>query len=107
MSPPLAPPWDWLALPATPAPMLERTLPPALSVPALALEPEPAALCEASLAITLDREIRGLRPGRTFAFSGAGGFAGEEDFCSAAWPTMVVAAVVNDMGACAGGELRG
>ena len=83
--------------------MLERTLLPALSVPALALEPAPAALCEASFAITLEREIRGLRPGRTFAFGGTGGFTGDEDF----WRTMVVAAVVNDMGGRAEGGLRG
>lgn len=107
MSPPLALPYDCPALPATSAPMLERTLPLALSVRAFALEPAPPALCEASLAITLEREIRGLRPGRTFAFGGTGIFDDEHGFSSPAWPAILVAAVANDMGGRAASGLRG
>lgn len=87
--------------------MLERTLPPGFGVPAVALELAPAALCEASLAITLEREIRGLRPGRTFAFGGIDGFTGEDDVPRADRPTILVAAVVRDIGGPTGGGLRG
>lgn len=84
--------------------MLERTLPPGFSVPARGIELAPAALCEASFAMTLEREIRGLRPGRTLA----GGFDGDEDGLSSfCLPTILLAAAVNDMGVRAGNGLRG
>lgn len=87
--------------------MLERTLPPDLGVPALALALAPAALCDASFAITLERETRGLRPGRTFVCGERGDFAGEVGFPLAGWPTMLVAAAVKDMGSSVGSGLRG
>ena len=60
-----------------------------------------ASRCEASLAITLEREIRGLRPGSTFGFGGIGGldsigFAPNDSATPGL--TTVSAAAVSDIG---------
>jgi hypothetical protein len=51
-----------------PAPMLDRVLP----LAAFDIDDPDAARCDASFAITFEREIRGFRPGSTFAFIGTG-----------------------------------
>lgn len=51
------------------APILDRVLPPEVMV--VVAE---ASRCDANLAITFDREMRGLRPGSTFGLGGMGGF---------------------------------
>ena len=101
---------DSFLRPVTPAPILDRVFPRAafvpvpapVAVPAAATRVTSASRCEASLAITLEREMRGLRPGSTFGFGGIGGL--NTDDLDSAGPaaeprlTMLSAAAVSDIG---------
>lgn len=53
------------------APILDLVFP--MPVPLAKDEPD-VARCDANLAMTFDREMRGFRPGSTFGLTGMGGF---------------------------------
>ena len=101
-------PCDSFLRPVTPAPILDRVFPRAafvpvpapVAAPSVATRVTSASRCEASLAITLEREMRGLRPGSTFGFGGIGGLNTDGVARPAAEPdlTMLSAAAVSDIG---------
>lgn len=98
-SPDFAPPRDSRVLPETPAPILDRVLPRDAPAPAPKAVAS-AARCDASLAMTLEREMRGLRPGNTLGFGGIGGFDDDDAAGPTSTPdlTILSAAAVRDIG---------
>lgn len=98
-SPDFAPPRDSRVLPETPAPILDRVLPRDAPTPAPKAVAS-AARCDASLAMTLEREMRGLRPGNTLGFGGIGGFDDDDAAGPTSMPdlTILSAAAVRDIG---------
>ena len=67
---PVAIPFPIFAPPKLLAPILDRIL----LLPVPAIDDPDAARCDASFAITFEREMRGFRPGSAFGLIGRRGF---------------------------------